>query len=462
MSPADFAYEHGRLTEKIEQKDAMIRQLRAEADMLSQANQLARGQISDLKIKLRNAEVEKANLLKELNRVGEELNMQKDAMTKTNEKVAKQAITIKVQSDQIAQRTTGNKGAVTPHRGGPPTNYSNVYNQPPPAFKFNGEQATPSRHNGGPPAHSTPMARQQSATNNHRVTFDLDTARRDIVAPVHPGLAFGEIQLMSVRDNQPAVDLGFEIKHVFILSETWARNYANAAMNPAEAAELPAKLIACIMQFTNPRTAEQLMSSGATRYFCIAKLINYQITTLAFRPLLVKGFTSFYDNKISDLRKQMQGVIPLHIRRAIITACADIFTEMTTHPGFQQHVNKVVQNQVHEMWNFLEPLFAPGVARNEAWNDLTEIWKEAARTGVLMIMRPSNFSLDYPAVGSSSLFNPAQMTSRDVNFRQDPQTLSQMGVSVRLAITPVITETDYLATALLPKVLHKSNVLLSK
>lgn len=63
-------------------------------------------------------------------RVDEELDMQKDAVTRTNDKVTEQAITIKVQSDQITQCNFGNEVAVTPHREGPsPGNYTN---QPPP------------------------------------------------------------------------------------------------------------------------------------------------------------------------------------------------------------------------------------------------------------------------------------------------------------------------------------------
>lgn len=79
-----------------------------------------------------------------------------------------------------------------------------------------------------------------------------------------------------------------------------------------------------------------------------------------------------------------------------------------------------------------------------------------------MTMKPSNFNLEYPAVGCNSLFNPAQMVNRDQDFRHDPQQLSQMGVEVRLAITPVITETDYLAAGLVPKVLHYAHVLLCR
>jgi len=461
MSPAEFAYEHGRLSEKISQKDALIGQLRAETTMLAEANKSAHREILDLKVKVHNAESEKADLLKDLGRVSEELMSQKDAIKKTNEKVAKQAVTIKVQSDQIAQRASStNKVTVTPHRSGPsPGAYSNVYNQPPPVFNPYGDSATSSRNN-GTPARGAPMARQQSAPNPGQISFELDTPRRGSVPHNQQMPVFGTSQLSQIREIESTVDMAFEIKHAFILSENWARNYANVAPEQGYDPEFPAKLTACIMQFTNSKVADKLMSSCITRYFCVAKLINYQITTLAFRPLLLKGFTAYYDNTISELRKKMHGVIPLHTRRAIMAACAETFTEMTTQPGFQHHIDKVVRSQVHEMWNFLEPLFAPGVARNQAWDDLVEIWKEAARIGVLMTMKPSNFNLDYPAVGSSSLYNPAQMVNRDANFRQDAQTLSQLGVAVRLAITPVITETDYLAAGLVPKVLHPSNVLL--
>jgi len=461
MSPADFAYEHGRLIEKIAQKDSLVSQLRTENTILVEANEFAHRTISNLKVKVWNVEAEKVGIFNELGRISKELESKKDALKKTNEKVAKQAVTIKVQSDQIAQRASStNKGTITPHRGAPsPGAYSNVYNQPPPVFNPHGDSATSSRQN-GPPAHGASMNSQQSAPDAGHVSFELDKARHGSIPTSHPMPVFGGSQLSQIREIESRVDLAFEIKHVFILSENWARTHANDAPEPGHEPDHPAKLTACIMQFTNSTIAEKLMSSSLTRYFCVAKLINYQITTLAFRPLLLKGFTAHYDNAISELRKKMHGVIPLHIRRALMAACAQTFTEMTTQPGLQNHIDKTVRSQVHEMWNFLEPLFAPGVARTPAWDDLAEIWKEAARIGVLMTMKPSNFNLDYPSVGSSSLFNPAQMVNRDINFRQDVQTLSQMGVAVRLAITPVITETDYLAAGLVPKVLHPANVLL--
>ena len=461
LSPADFAYEHGRLNEKITQKDLLVRQLRAETSMLAEANKSAQREISDLKIKVWNMEAEKGNLFEELGRISKELDSHKDAIKKANEKIAKQAVTIKVQSDQIAQRASStNKVTITPHRRGPsPGPYSSVYNQPPPTFNPQGDSVTPSRPS-GPSASAVSTSRRQSVPDAGCVSFEVDIPQHNSIPPKNPMPGIGGSHLSQIREIESTVDLAFEIKHVFILSETWSRNYANDPPERGHEPDLPAKLTACIMQFTNSKMAEKLMSSGLTRYFCVAKLINYQITTLAFRPLLVKGFTAHYDNTISDLRKKMHGVIPLHVRRALMAACAQTFTEMTTQIGFQQHINKVVRSQVHEMWSFLEPLFAPGAGRTQAWDDLAEIWKEAARIGVLMTMKPSNFNLDYPAVGSSSLFNPAQMVNRDINFRQDAQTLSQMGVAVRLAITPVVTETDYLAAGLVPKVLHPSNVLL--
>ena len=459
MDRSDFALEYGRLSEQIAHKDLKIRELYADKELLNQANSALRQEVNEYVNKMHKVEAENANLQKELERITKKGEEQKLAMKKLQEQYSKQKITIKVQSDQIAQRGSITKSATTPHRAGSTNGvFNDIYAQPPPAYNARVDDASQAQR-AGPPPHPDPMARQPSAPLLLRDSFPSSYCRGHAITPQPSRQAYDGNQLVQIPEYETSIELGAEFTHIFKLTENWTRNYMNAP-DPRKDDAIPPDLRASLAQYTNAEIAMRLMSSGSTRYFAIAKLINYKLSMLAFRPMLVKGFTPYYDKKISEMRSQFYSYLPIHIRRALMTACAETFSEMTKADGFQRHMDKLVTRQVYEMWTFLEPLFAPGVARNEAWNDLGELWKEAARIGVLMLLKPAMFDLGYPPVGPSSIFNPAQMVNRDLNFRQDPQTLSQMAVSIRLAITPVVTEIDYMSSGMTKKILHYSNVLI--
>ena len=379
---------------------------------------------------------------------------QRTATKKLQDQISKHKTTIKVQSDQIAQRASAGKSSTTPHRGGAtPGTFSSIYNQPPPAY--NARPHEPLSLLAGPPPPATPMARRQSTPGPTNTT-----PQRGPPGPQNPlQRSPSDRQLAKIQEAEPSIELSAEFTKVFRLTESFAHNYTNIP-NPEKDNTLPSHCQTSLVRLTNPSMALKLVSSGSTRYLAVAKLINFQISNLAYRPVIAKGYTADYDTKIAEMRSQFYTISPIHVRRGLMVACVDTFKEMTSEKPFQEHIQKLITREVHHAWNLCEPLFSPGVSRNEAWNDLTEIWKEATRIGVLMLLKPSAFNTDYPLIGPSSLFNPAQMVSRDINFRQDPQTLSKMGVTIRLAITPVITETNYMSNEPIPKTLHFSNVLL--
>ena len=443
------------------QKNAQIARLQAERDRLQHAAVAAQGEISGLKAKLGQAESEKATLLRDLDKLTLERDEQRIANKKLQEQLSKQKTTIKVQSDQIAQRASAGKSSTTPRRGSAtPGPFSNIYDQPPPAYNAPPQKTIPLLPSSSPPP-ATPVTCRRSTPGPTSITPKRDSSRGPSRGPPGPKspleLSPSDRQLAPIQEAEPSIELSAEFAKVFRLTEGWAHNYTNV---PDPEDVLPAHLQSSLVQFTNPATALKLVSSGSTRYLAIAKLMNYQITTLMYRPLIAKGYTEHYDQKISEMRADFYKIVPIHVRRALMTAVADMFRDMTSEKPFEDHVERLIAHRVYETWSFLEPLFGPGVSRNEAWNDLSEIWQEAARVGILLLLKPSSFNVDYPLTGSSSLFNPAQMISRDVNFKQDPQTLSKMGVTIRLAITPVITETNYMSNEPTPRTLHFSNVLL--
>ena len=406
---------------------ARIRQLEHENGVLNLANETMHRNIAQGDGKLQRAEAERTGLAEDLRRLNEEMRRKEVAITRLNEQLAKAQKTIKVQSDQIqAPKEAARPPPPPQHPGHHPPSFSHSFGPAPPMFgRTYGNQPMP---------YPDPMSRRPSMIASHGML-------------VAQGNTFSEINMMP------------EFTPFFNLTERWSHNFTNVP-DKARDQSMPGFLKDALTQNTNASIATKLMASGNTRFLTVAKLINYNITNFAFRPVLTKGFTQYFDNKTTELRNQLQTGIPLHVRRALLMACAETTVEMSKVDGFERYLDGIANQKATETWQLMEPLFAPGVAVNEAWQELKRIWGEAARIGVLMLSKPSTFGMDYPPVGRSSYFNPSQMISRDMDFMQNPQTLGNMAAKVRLAITPIVTETDFLGSAVVPKTLHYSNVLL--
>ena len=269
------------------------------------------------------------------------------------------------------------------------------------------------------------------------------------------------VLVRQTTDQASGVNLVAEFTPFFHSTETWATNYVRLPDQQKDQF-ISDPLRNCLALATDPRTAMKLMSTTKTRHLLVARVINQVIADFAFRPMLLRGFTPFYDNRISSFRSQLMGAIPSHVRRGLLLACAETVTDMTQADGFtswMDHTN--IAPRVHDMWHLLSPLFAHGTPRDPAWNDLNRIWREATRIGILMLSKPCIYTLDFPPMGPNSYFNPSNMCSRDEGFTRDAQALSAMAVSVRLAITPIVTETDFMKDAIEAKCLHQAMVLLS-
>ena len=477
MTAAQYYEELGRLRQQIEQKNAQIRQLQIDKQLLDRANHAMHDEVAHDQAALRNAEMERIRLTSEIARLNREKEIQQAAMKQLQDQVAKQQKTIKIQSDQIANPRNGNKNSfTTPQHAGPHGGaFKHIYGQPAPTFGTS-RIGPPSALTPSTPGHPPAMSRDPSASSSYGAPMSRQSSATAFQTTLRPGyvpenMRIAEMpaypignnqQLARVKGTEPmSAHLLPEYAPFFNMVEKWARGYCNVPDKEKDFA-LPPALVQYLKQRTNASALQKLMSSGGTRYLAIAKVMNQTLVNVAFRPALLKGFTIYHDKKIADVRAQLQQVgMPLHVRRGCLLASAETVLEMTTSHGFKAFVDNVVSRQVHEMWACLEPLFAPGIARNQAWDELHQIWREACRIGVLMLSKPSMFTCEFPSVGSNSRFNPSTMVSRDPNFKQDPKSLGQMAVTIRLSITPIVTETDFMGSgAMQPDTLYFSNVLL--
>ena len=440
---------------------------------LHQANKDVHDDLAQHKTRLRKVETEKALLLQDITHLNDEINAKNTALKKLNEDLVKAQKTIKVQSDQISGAKEGPKPHSTPQRYGPPTGaFSQVYTQPPPAYNAPGNRFTPTQSTAVIP-HPTPGLRRQSSahpTFHPQPTFGgalvtLNQGRPAVTPTPTPSYNPFQAQqgvLVSKPTDQTlsSVDLIAEFTPFFLSTEAWTHNYVRIP-DQYKDQFISDPLRACLSLATDPRTAMKLMSDTKTRPLLIARVINQIIADFAFRPMLLRGFTPYYDSKISSFRGQLLGAIPSSVRRGLLLACAETVADMMQSPNFNDFLAANVTSRVHDMWQLLSPLFAPGTPRDPAWNDLNRIWREASRIGTLMLSKPCIYTLDFPPMGPNSYFNPSNMCSRDEGFTRDPTALSSVAVSVRLAITPVVTETDFMKETIEAKCLHQAMVLLS-
>lgn len=271
-----------------------------------------------------------------------------------------------------------------------------------------------------------------------------------------------ESRALSIHgDDSSKVAWSTEFSQFFKLTEEWARNYTNVPDQERDKG-LPEGLISAFAKHSDISQVMPLLGSGATRYFLVAKLINSWITNDIFRPQALRGFSRTHDNKISELRHQIQPGIPPHLRFALMVAIADTAKEMKEVPGFYKYVEGQVSSKTSNLWDRLTYLVAPGVLQSQAWDDLSHIHQESYRIAILMMCTPLGHNFTYPHVSVNTFFNPSCMLNRDISFKGDPLSLKRQDLRVRLGITPIIVITNYMTPSVVPQTVHFSNVLLMR
>ena len=472
MSLAECYEELGRLRQRIEDKDAKINEVDREKATLSIANEDVHEELVQHKVLLRKAEHEINKLTQENEYLEKEREQLEVTVKQLKEQLGKAQKTIKVQSDQIGLRTRPSPEHSTPG-GGSVQSFQPVHNQPPPhynpqssfsAFKHPLTATAPTPALSRQPSlafHSVPRAMSREASS---ASFNQSNPSNDVrmimASPTtHDPFADSQLTTNPVQDTL-LVPVQGEFNPLFFKIETWARNYTNMPDKEKDSS-LPSELISHIRSNTNSDLAPKLLASSSTRFLAVTRVINRTIVNKAFKPALIKGFGQRFDKQYADLRLQLQQVgTPLPVRRATLVASAELVVEMTKTKGFRAFLDGSIQSQIHEMWTLLEPLFAAGMKRNEAWKDLGLIWHEAVRVGLMILSKASIFNFDFPPVGVNSHWNQSSMVNREPNFDQHNYQADRAPASVRLAITPTVTETDFMCNTVTPTTLHKAHVLL--
>ena len=475
MSLAQCYEELGRLRQKIEDKDTRIIEIDSEKAALSIANEDMHEELAQHKVLLRKAE----NEIRKLNQQNEYLEKEREHLELTvkqlKEQFGKAQRTIKIQSDAIGVRSrvipehpAQAAGPVQSpqhvHQAAsqppPPYNsqsslslYQHPHNVtvPPPALSRQSSSALPH----GPP----PMSREASSASFNQSNPSNELRIMTAPSTTHRPVANSQLGTDPVHDTL-LVSVQAQFRPLFDKTEQWAQDYTNMPDKERDSS-LPSNLIGHIQANTNSDLAPKLLASSTTRHFVVTRVINHTIVKEALKPALIKGFGQFFDKQYADLRLQLHQVgTPLPVRRATLVACAELVVEMSRTKGFRAFMDGRMQGHVHDMWTLLEPLFAERMNRNKAWEELGAIWDQASRIGLMVLSKASIFSFDFPPIGVNSHWNQSSMVNREPNFNPHHYHSDRAPASVRLAITPTVTETDFMANMVIPTTLHKADVLL--
>ena len=499
----------------MENKEQEVRKLEMEHSILNHTNQDLQEEVVNLQAKLRRINREKEDVEDRLTQATKTSADQRAVERELRDQLEKAHKTIKVQSDQIAAPREATTSRFTPKHGAPSkgnTSHQNAnagsFNEafqqqqqqppppPPPSFEV-ARAATPSRymttqsaayHNQSMQHRPLPMHKHPSQRSNPFQNEDDTVAKRPSMTPLSIPTPYYSLDHSRPSDTplstsdpwqeetpngmtaiQPygghrfaQVNLMPALTNFFSTVESWAKCYANVPDRETDR-HLPQDLRAQLHQLTNPAIAMSLIATSSTRYFSVTKLILHECAEFAFRPLIVKGFRAEYDNRMYNCRKRAYTGINSHERREILTNSAQIVGEMMGDAEWEEFIGRTTQYKTNHCWQLLCPLLAPGIVPEEAWSALHSIWKEAIRIGLLMMQKVSIFAVDFPPVGSSSYFIPASMVNRDPTFTENPITLGQMGLKIRLAITPLVTETSFEGPgSMVPRNLCFAGVLLMK
>ena len=296
-----------------------------------------------------------------------------------------------------------------------------------------------------------------SAYNSQHVqaiNLQTSTANRN---PSHTLATSGSLVVQS--EDTSRINWTEEFADFFDLTLTFSRNFGNVPNDGRDSA-LNGRLLSQLQQQYQPTVVQDLLSSSDTRYFLVTTVINRAICEDVFRSSLVKGYSSESDNKLGQIRRSILPDLVVSMKRGLVKAAADILNEMKNAADFQQWVEHQVNMKASIIWDRIKTLLAPGVERQDAFDDLVHVFRQAYRVGLMMYSAPVTWKIDFPANARDSFFDPTTMINKDVQFPENPVRLRERRLRVRLAMTPVVVGVNYMDEAIMPRTVHFAQVLL--
>ena len=257
-----------------------------------------------------------------------------------------------------------------------------------------------------------------------------------------------------------------EFSQFFDLTLTFARNFGNVP-SPQRDSGLTGRLIMDLQEASHPQVLQDLLNSSSTRYHLVAAVMNQAICKEIFRSSAVRGFSSSSDARIGSVRRMINSGMRADsgvkdsTKRGLLQAAADIFNEMRDAPGFKDWVEIQIEDKASNLWDRIKGLLSSQAGDEDVFGDLCLLYREAYRISLMMFSIPLHWNIEFPQnTRQGSFFDPTTMINRDARFREDPVSLRERCLRIRLGINPIIIVLDYMDDALLPRTVHYADVLL--
>ncbi|KAL6252714.1 hypothetical protein RBB50_000433, partial [Rhinocladiella similis] len=201
--------------------------------------------------------------------------------------------------------------------------------------------------------------------------------------------------------------------------------------------QLDRKIKDRFLQAAAPTQAFPLMTSPATRYLLVAKVINAWIQDKVLRADSFRGFNANIDSMIDDAKNQVYQSTPAQVKFQLFNKIAAQLRELGQNVQFQRFVDKLAQNRGNELWEVVLPLMHTKTSRD--WEDMASLMKEAHRLAIMMFSSTDQYRFEMP--GGSALFKKNAMvvvSKQTLPNGTTPDQLEAKGARVKLGISPQV------------------------
>ncbi|KAL5338506.1 hypothetical protein BJX70DRAFT_200347 [Aspergillus crustosus] len=296
---------------------------------------------------------------------------------------------------------------------GSASQYSNLYDQPPPKFEI---------------PFSGPLT--------------------PFVTGVPPGLApslFGPLAAAFANSSspEPAADYHKEMADfstrflaLMRMSEIFGQTHASHP-NIFTDSHLEDHVKDYLMAISSRSQASVLVGNAATRGFFVAKAINWYLIDKILKISVIKGFDASVDLEIGQIQKQMTPDTPITVRHLMLAAMTTHLITLSKKSNFPEFNQQRIQSHLTKLWTYIGPLgHDPSNQAGQMWLDLGSIVTEAHALAIDMYSMPLEYRIEFPGQGEH--FDPSTMINRDPYVHSDPQSLKNGETRVRLGITPIV------------------------
>ncbi|KIW18978.1 hypothetical protein PV08_03267 [Exophiala spinifera] len=409
---------------EIQQELQSLMQYRAMTPMSVVEGQQRDGEMLQLRVRLRQME---------------------DEMNGLRDTIARQQATIRNQSVAIsnprqyypAPKDNTPQDRMQGHmanRQGPPTVRSTTHQTmyhphgPSSANLFGSPAARPSNNTG-----KTPQGVQ-------RTPFNPPSARgggqgTPGSATQHPDNHMALVPVSAVTST--ATTVKGQIARVFDMVEMFSWAHVNFPSSHGDN-QLNKSLKERFLQAAAPTQAFPLMTSPATRYLLVAKVINAWILDKVLRADSFRGFNANIDSMIDAAKNQVYQSTPAQVKFQLFNKIAAQMRELRQNVQFKRFVDKLTQDRGNELWELMAPLMHTKTSRD--WDDMATLMEEAHRLAIMMFSGTDQYRFEVKEGGS--FFKKAAMAVVSRQTLPDgtttPDQLEARGARVKLGVSPQV------------------------